>query len=53
MQTITLVLVGVALVAFAVLSLINSRFGSPWKDKALEPPGPALVRGTVYKLLLA
>jgi cytochrome P450 len=44
MQTITLVIVGVAFVAFAILSLINSRIGSPWKDKSLEPPGPALVR---------
>jgi hypothetical protein len=42
MQTVTLVIAGIALVAFAIVSLINSKIGNPWKDEASEPPGPTL-----------
>ncbi|KAF7186900.1 Cytochrome P450 monooxygenase [Pseudocercospora fuligena] len=44
MQTLTIVAALVALVGFAFLSLLNAaRSSHPWKTKASEPPGPALV----------
>lgn len=44
MQLITAVAAGVALVGFALLSLFNWLNSKRiWKNKATEPPGPALV----------
>lgn len=44
MQQLTLVLAAVAFVGFALLSLFNwMQSRSAWKNKATEPPGPALV----------
>jgi len=44
MQPLTLIVLALALVGFALLSLFNyvaSR--QAWKNKATEPPGPALI----------
>jgi hypothetical protein len=44
MQPLTIVALGVALVGFALLSLINKiQSKQAWKNKSTEPPGPALV----------
>lgn len=44
MQPLTLVVAVVALVGFALLSLFNAlQNRQAWKNKATEPPGPALV----------
>lgn len=44
MQPLTLAVAGIALVAFALISLYNRlQATSPWKNKATEPPGPWLV----------
>jgi hypothetical protein len=44
MQPLTLVVVVVALVGFVLVSLLNAlQSRQAWKNKATEPPGPALV----------
>ena len=44
MQPLTLVVAAVALVGFAILSLLNAlQSRQAWKNKATEPPGPALI----------
>jgi len=44
MQQFTLVAAAIALVGFALLSLFNFlQSRSSWKNKATEPPGPALI----------
>ena len=44
MQPLTLVAAGVAFAGFVLLSLFNAlQSRQAWKNKATEPPGPALV----------
>jgi len=44
MQPLTLVVLGVALTGFVLLSLFNKlQSRQAWKNKATEPPGPALI----------
>lgn len=44
MQPLTIVVAGVALTGFVLLSLFNKlQSRQAWKNKATEPPGPALV----------
>lgn len=44
MQQLTLVVAAVAVVGFALLSLFNwLQSRQAWKNKATEPPGPALI----------
>lgn len=44
MQPLTIVALGVALVGFTLLSLINKiKSKQAWSNKSTEPPGPALL----------
>lgn len=44
MQTLTALVAALALIGFAVLSLFHAlQSRQAWKNKATEPPGPALV----------
>lgn len=44
MQQFTLIVAAIALVGFALLSLFNFlQSRQAWKNKATEPPGPALI----------
>lgn len=43
MHPITLVVAGLALFGLGLLTIIQKKIGTPWKIKAEEPPGPALI----------